>query len=485
MTFDLRAILIFVVAALVYNLLPSRWRGCALLAGSAAAVYILQPSLPIRFSDFILPTVTLCITAAAWWFTRAPGQTFSRDDRFALGLLVAVILGLSLMRYVDAAYRLTPSRPPETIAVAAWLAVLGGIIWLWGRTPPVPEGEAPPSRNRLLVALILLIIVLFICLKAEPLARGISGVWRGLTGQDASIASALDFNWLGFSYVAFRLIHTLRDRMTGLLPELSLREYITYVIFFPAFTSGPIDRAERFVEDYRDQTQRPLQNPAIILEAGTRIFSGLLKKFVIADLLAGGASLNAANAAGAHSTLGLWLLLYGYALRLFFDFSGYTDIAIGIGILFGIRLPENFNRPYLKTNITAFWQSWHMTLSSWVRAYVFSPLSRWLLKRQPRPSPMLIVLITQCTTMIVIGLWHGMTVNFLIWGLWHGLALWIHKQWSDRTRTWYREMPPARKRLWTVFTWALTFHYVVLGWVWFALPDVNSSLRVFRQLFGI
>ena len=93
-------------------------------------------------------------------------------------------------------------------------------------------------------------------------------------------------------------------------------------------------------------------------------------------------SLTAQNAAQTQSTVWLWVLLYGYGLRLYFDFSGYTDIAIGIGILFGITLPENFKRPYLKTTLTAFWQSWHMTLSSWARFYVFSPFSRWMLMRR-------------------------------------------------------------------------------------------------------
>ncbi|MBK9750312.1 MAG: hypothetical protein IPO91_26555 [Chloroflexi bacterium] len=132
-------------------------------------------------------------------------------------------------------------------------------------------------------------------------------------------------------------------------------------------------------------------------------------------------SLNPTIADQITSLPGLALFLYGYALRLFFDFSGYSDIAIGIGILFGIRLPENFNRPYLKTNLTAFWQSWHATLSAWARAYVFSPLSRAMIKR--KWNAVLNVLIAQLATMIVIGLWHGIAWNFLLWGVWHGFGV--------------------------------------------------------------
>src|SRR5690606_21684917 len=202
--------------------------------------------------------------------------------------------------------------------------------------------------------------------------------------------------------------------------------------------------------------------------------------------LALGMALNPVNVGQVDSTLGMWVLLYGYALRLYLDFSGYTDIAIGIGILYGITLPENFSRPYLRTTITSFWQSWHMTLSNWARFYIYPPMSRGLLTREPNPSPTVIVLATQVATMVVIGLWHGVTLNFMIWGLWHGIGLFVQKQWSDRTRKWYRALneKPTQKRLWTAFSWLLTFHYVVLGWVWLALPALTASLRAFAILFG-
>jgi len=259
------------------------------------------------------------------------------------------------------------------------------------------------------------------------------------------------------------------------------------VIFAPAYTAGPIDRAERFAEDLRALPTKLGLDGARFSEGFTRIGIGVFKKFVIADSLAMGVALTPTNAAQTHSALALWILLYGYALRLYFDFGGYSDIAIGIGILLGIRLPENFNRPYLRQNITVFWQSWHATLSAWARSYIFSPLSRWLLSRKPKPSSTLIVLATQTATMIVIGMWHGITLNFLIWGIWHGIGLFVHKQWTDRTRKWYRGLneKPAQKRAWTLVGWFITFHFVVIGWVWFALPTLDQSLHVLGGLFGI
>lgn len=479
MTFDLGTIALCCALALAYAaLLPSVWRGWALYGLSIMAVYLLQPPLPIRFSDFILPTATLALTTAVWWFTRASDQQTSREDLIALGLMVVVIFVLSLNRFLDIDARITPSRPPDPLAVMSGLALFGLMMFA--------SGVIFRAKWRLRIALLAL-IGLFIILKSDFLGSGVSGLWRGTTGQDASLAALTDLNWLGFSYIAFRLIHTIRDRQSGLLPTLSLREYMTYVVFFPALIAGPIDRAERFAQDLAALPEKVGLDEARFAEGLGRIAMGLMKKFVIADTLAQGMTLTPINALQAQSTPGLWALVYGYALRLFFDFSGYSDIAIGIGILFGVRLPENFDRPYLKTNITAFWQSWHMTLSSWARFYVFSPLSRALLKRKPKPSPTLIVLVSQLATMVTIGLWHGITANFLIWGVWHGAGLFVHKQWSDRTRKWQRGLSekPGQKRAWTVFAWALTFHFVVIGWIWFALPDFESAMRVLRGLMGV
>jgi D-alanyl-lipoteichoic acid acyltransferase DltB (MBOAT superfamily) len=126
-------------------------------------------------------------------------------------------------------------------------------------------------------------------------------------------------------------------------------------------------------------------------------------------------------------------------------------------------------------------------LSNWARFYVFSPLSRWLLARNPRPSLTLVVLSAHLATMATIGLWHGVSLNLLIWGLWHAAGLFIHKQWSDRTRRWYRDLQgkPVLYRTWSVFAWFATFQFTVVGWVWFVLPDVTSSARVLGGLFGM
>jgi D-alanyl-lipoteichoic acid acyltransferase DltB (MBOAT superfamily) len=171
-------------------------------------------------------------------------------------------------------------------------------------------------------------------------------------------------------------------------------------------------------------------------------------------------------------------------LRIYFDFSGYTDIAVGVGRIMGIKLPENFDAPYFKSDLTTFWNSWHITLTQWARSYFFNPLTRALRSRSMAMP--LIIIIGQLGTMLLIGLWHGVTWNFVAWGLWHGVGLYLHNRYLDfmKPRLAALDERPQLKRLTDVFGMLITFHYVALGWVWFALPNVELSLKVFGKLFG-
>jgi len=216
-----------------------------------------------------------------------------------------------------------------------------------------------------------------------------------------------------------------------------------------------------------------------------RILAGLFKKFALADALAL-IALNPQNAAQTNASGWMWVLLLAYSLRIYLDFSGYTDVAIGMGRLLGFRLPENFDHPYRKTNLTSFWNSWHITLAQWFRAYVFNPLLRWL-RTRPRKLPVAaMVLIGQLSVMTLIGLWHGITWNYLIWGVWHAAGLYIHNRWAEWSRQHLAALDgrPTLARLLSAAGWVATFTFVSLGWVWFAMPQVDLALHVFATLFG-
>lgn len=474
---QLADVLLLVGLALLLRLAPPRPRRWLVFAASIGCLYWLQPGLPVRYLSFWLPTATLFLIALSWLLTRDPSQgagPAARQDGAAGALLVLLPALLGLTRYLGGGDWLLDSPPPPVGTALAGLALAGALLlglwlllrkrgatgWAWGLG-------------------MLLMIALLVALKTPPLALEAARILRQLSGQNPALAGGLDVRWLGFSYIAFRLVHTLRDRQTGRLPETGLRDYLTYVVFFPSLAAGPIDRLERWKKDWEDDVRPPLT------EAGRRLVIGLVKKFAVADTLAL-VALNPDSALQVHEPGWMWLLLYVYALQIYFDFSGYTDIAVAAGLLLGVKLPENFNAPYLKPNLTQFWNSWHMSLTQWFRGYFFNPCVRWLRTGRLKLSAAGVLLVTQVATFVLIGLWHGVTVNFVLWGLWHGVGLFAQNRWTEATRGWFaaREFSPFARGALQAFSILLTFHYVVLGWVFFLLPTPGMAVAVFKTLFG-
>lgn len=468
-------ILIFMLGALIIGAVSNRSaRRWLMLIASVVAVYWLQPTLPIRRLDFWLPTATLVLTVLVWAATHPPDTDAPLDQRETLvagGIIGGTVLLLALTRFVEPLSVLTASRPPQTYQIGIVLVVSAGLALacLRNRQRWLPAGFG------------LLLFAVLVVLKLPAAAEAASRVLHALNGQPTAGASPLDLGWLGISYIAFRLLHTILDRWYGRLPALSLGDFVIYVIFFPALPAGPIDRVERFAKDLTDGERLTAEQ---LFAGGKRVALGLFMKFVLADLLAL-VALDAASASQVHAAGWLWLMLYAYGFRLYFDFAGYSHLAIGIGQWMGIKLPENFDKPYLKGNLTTFWNSWHMTLAMWFRSYFFNPVSRALRVRKV-PVPIIITL-TQVSTMLLIGLWHGITWNYAIWGLWHGVGLFVHNRWQNATRARMRQWTenPHRKVVLDIAGVLFTFHFVILGWVWFALPDTALSVRVLLGLFGL
>ena len=270
---------------------------------------------------------------------------------------------------------------------------------------------------------------------------------------------------LGISFFTFEFIHYAVDRYRGTAPAAKLSHYLGFILFFPTMVAGPIKR----YQDFLPKLANPSKAWALDWHIGvTRILAGLAKKFVLADLMTAFTQhLNRPDiSAASRWILPVWLMAYG--LQIYFDFSAYSDIAIGSARLFGIAVPENFDWPYLRTNISEFWRHWHMSLYRWLVDYVFIPLGG---SRGTRPRVYLNVLIT----MFLSGLWHGAGLNFLVWGLWHGLLLVIHRFWCR----WRGERNTGASRS---IAWALTFASVNLGWAFFCM-DIPTALFFFRRLF--
>ncbi len=289
--------------------------------------------------------------------------------------------------------------------------------------------------------------------------------------------------WLGASYLLFRLLHVLLESRHNQLPAVKWGEMVVYALFPASFIAGPIDRFPRFKTDL-DQVDQPFKID-FAADGTWLILIGAFKKFVIADFLAQ-LPLNISQYPNSTPAPYLWLALYGYGFLLYFDFSGYTDMALGVARLIGFHLPENFKAPYLKTNLARFWQSWHITLSSWARDYVFLPLARTLRLRAEWLPANGVALICHLSTMLVIGLWHGLAWTFVAWGLWHGIGLFIVKLWGDWRRPRTRRSAASGGASWgRLPAWFLTFNFVMLGWVFFQTSDLSTALTSIGRLFGI
>jgi D-alanyl-lipoteichoic acid acyltransferase DltB (MBOAT superfamily) len=281
---------------------------------------------------------------------------------------------------------------------------------------------------------------------------------------------------LGISFFTFQQIAYLVDVMRGAKVERDIVSYTLFVSFFPHLIAGPlVHHAEMIPQFKRGRTGRS----AVLAARGLAIFAaGLFKKVVIADNLAQFVSPVFAHldAGGGVTTPWAWLATLAYTLQIYFDFSGYSDMAIGLALLFGIRLPVNFRSPYQATSIIEFWRRWHITLSRFLRDYLYIPLGGNRLGEQRRYINLLV-------TMLLGGLWHGAGWNFLVWGGLHGIYLSINHLW----RGWRGSKPELSIAGLMVkgACWAITFFAVVVAWVFFRAKTAAGAWQMLQGLFGV
>ncbi len=272
---------------------------------------------------------------------------------------------------------------------------------------------------------------------------------------------------LGISFFTFEFYHYAWDRKYNRTEPGTLAEYLAFILFFPTMVAGPIKRYQDFLPKLRAEPENWTSD---WLTGGTRILTGLAKKFAIADVLSAWTDhLNARDIRLAgRGALVLWL--FAYSIKIYADFSAYSDIAIGSARLFGIRVPENFDWPYGRRNIQRFWACWHMSLTRWLTDYVFVPVARL---RVGSWKPHIYVVIV--TTMLISGLWHGAGLHYIAWGLYHGLLLVAHKIW----RGW---LGPASQKPVPVFaSRVLTYLCVTAGYALFTM-DLHTVVLFYRRL---
>jgi alginate O-acetyltransferase complex protein AlgI len=270
---------------------------------------------------------------------------------------------------------------------------------------------------------------------------------------------------IGISFFTFQAISYVVDVYRGETRAASLGDVAILQAFFPHLVAGPIVRANELLPQLRTprDPRQVLAGPALFLIVG-----GLIKKTVVADELARNVVDPVFNDPSSHSGLEALFAIYGFAAQIYCDFSGYTDMAIGTALLLGYQLPQNFNRPYLALSLQDFWRRWHMTLSRWLRDYLYIPLGGN--RGGPRKTYRNLML-----TMLLGGLWHGAAWTFVIWGGIHGGAMSVERWSRDRFTNFHI---PA----WVA--WLITFHVVCLAWVFFRSPDLTTAFDMLGQVFA-
>jgi alginate O-acetyltransferase complex protein AlgI len=302
---------------------------------------------------------------------------------------------------------------------------------------------------------------------------------------------------LGISFITFQKIAFLVDVQAGRVRSFTFQDYCTFVLFFPQLIAGPIVHFREMMPQFHAISCRfDKENFAVGL---TLLSFGLFKKIIFADKIALLVTPLYQQAAteGGTSFLMAWMAAIGFTLQIYFDFSAYTDMALGLARFFGIRLPQNFDSPLRASSIIDFWLRWHMTLTRFLTAYIYNPIQLWLTRRRlakgqrgfggPNPQVgafLLLLMFPTMLTMFVSGVWHGAGYGFIVFGLLHGLYLTINhgwrvvaaKLWPDR-KSYVRVMKPVG--------WVLTFASVATAMVFFRSPTMTSAIDIVKGLMGL
>jgi len=364
--------------------------------------------------------------------------------RWRMGFLAAASFFLALILDTSSAFTL------------AGLAVVFYLV--------APTAEAPLRRGRTLLTMLIVGVLGYLAFfKYLP---DLVTHWS----PGSPLASVVVP--LGISYFTFKLIHYAVERRRGTLPTHGIVDFFVYLLLFPIFTAGPIERFDHFLAHRKIEWEW-----RFLTEGLTRIIHGLIKRFALIEVVLPGmfGELPGVNdllgRLAQASPLEVWYLVVMTYLYAYLDFSAYADIAIGASRLFGIEIMENFNFPILAQNIADFWRRWHMTLAGWCQSYVYMPLIG--LTRNPY--------VAVYATFITIGLWHGGKLQWLAWGAYHatGIAIYV---------TWRRTKLRKKTVGWQWLGYPLTFLYVAAGYsltVTLGQATFYDSLRIMAKLFGI
>lgn len=271
----------------------------------------------------------------------------------------------------------------------------------------------------------------------------------------------IPFGFLGVSYLTFKVIQILIETYDGLIKKMSIMEFTYFVLFFPTISSGPIGRSRKFHEDINKKITR--EEYIDLLKNGIyKLFLGIAYKFIIATLIY---TYWIKTIPANHNIISSVNYMYAYSLYLFFDFAGYSLIAIGTSYILGIRTPDNFNMPFISKDIKDFWNRWHMSLSFWFRDFIYTRFVMASLKNKWFKSRFTASYIGYMITMFTMGIWHGTDLNYLVYGVYHG-GLIVGTDYFQRKSSLYKKY--KNTTWWTTISTIITINLVCFGFLIFS-----------------
>jgi len=362
--------------------------------------------------------------------------------------------------------------PPHPLLRIAFLAVTFAMLaigWAAGNFLGRQTDKTNKFPFAFIVALLLAPLLIFKLIQAVVPTQLLNIVFA--TRGNIDIGSLAP---LGISYFTFRSLAYLIEIRRGTLQPAAFGSYLNYVAFWPTFMAGPIERPQAFFSQLGQE--KPL-DAADLREGVFRILEGLFKKLVLGGilyhftkpfLLLQGASIHRLNEWQAWQ---LWCCLIAYYLYLYCDFAGYSDIAIGVSRLFGYKIMENFRWPLLATNVADYWRRWHISLTGWIQDYVYIPLggNRRGMRRASWNS---------IVAMVLVGIWHGLSMHYVLFGIYHGMLLNLYRNYRKH----WRKGPPSTNKAARFAAWLGTFIVIDLGFVLFLFKP-RLALEIYLRLF--
>jgi alginate O-acetyltransferase complex protein AlgI len=349
----------------------------------------------------------------------------------------------------------------SSIAYLLLIALLAIFVYLAGQSI-LHTDESLKKRKTFLIAITIVVAVLIFFKYSRLFTLSIASLF-GFAPPAWSILLPI-----GISFFTFEFIHYLIEVNLGHIKTHSKTEFFAFAFFFPTLQSGPIKRFQTFVDSLRSH----VFSLSVFLSGITYILIGYAQKYLIADSLVIRTSF-LSTPEFAPTGFAILSGLFFYSFRLYFDFAGLSNIAIGSALLFGIMVPVNFDRPFLQSDLAAFWRRWHMSLTSWIRDYIFMPL---VFRFRNNKYMTVIGLVL---TMALVGLWHGSSWNFLFFGMYHGCGLALLQVYRMKKRQ--RVLP---LRLGRVVGVIFTFVFVSFGWGFFVTHSMHDSILLYERVFA-